>query len=98
MIQCFGTMCPAHPFVVEWHLPCLFSLFLFLSIFFPSHNSLITNFFILSIVLFQIDTNLKNEEITNKEQQIFSDTNKTIKETDTKTTPDFLDNIPDTFN
>lgn len=46
----------------------------------------------------QIDTNLKNEEITNKEQQIFSDTNKAIKETDTKTTPDFLDNIPDTFN
>ena len=28
MTQCFGTMCSAHPFVVEWHLPCLFSLFL----------------------------------------------------------------------
>lgn len=57
--QCSGTMCSAHPFVVEWHLPHLFSLFLFLSISFPSQNSLITNFFVLSIVLFQIDTNLK---------------------------------------
>ena len=56
-------MCSAHPFVVEWHLPCLFSLFLFLSISFPSHNSLITNFFVLSIVLFQIDTNLKENHL-----------------------------------
>lgn len=40
-----------------------FPSFCFYPFFFPSHNSLITNFFILSIVLFQMDTNLKENHL-----------------------------------